>query len=1191
VKVVLACMLAIVLFVPQVSAEWANATTNIINYWNMSDNGNDWANTTDLNTTGTPTYVSTEFGKALLSNGSNYLTKTGTTLPYKFGNASFSYGACFYPQVTWASEGGPIGVNDGTNAMFFLYAQNAPKGDCATYYNGGRNVATSTTNITPNTTWYCITCVLDRPNGRQYLYLNGTMEANISINSLPIYHPGSTVYLHIGKADQWRPSFAGKTRYAFVYNRTLTSSEIMDMYTNFTKNNSFPYGVYAAPTANVTYIHNTNITNVTSDVTSHIGINVTFSVNMNLTGIVTQNMSATGNTTCFLKNSSGGLVSSDPDLVGNFTNCTFARTQVLAGQSYSLYVRETTGDLSVGFREPVTFPLVTPYYNITSQYIGPSVLYSITGIIYEVLLGASPPDTPTWVAPTPGDGVTNNTQVTINASSASPGVRYYVWFDNTTNPTTLVVNNATSGVYTTNVTSTTRTYYYKAGVWNSTGNFSSNTSVRNWTFDTVNPSIVLNPLNEFGTSNYTTRDPYNGVVSLNITFTDDHDLYGMSVNITRSGTTYFNVSNETLNGLSYNYTNTLNASTWPVGRYNVELFVSDSHTANAITNYQVTSKKSSITFKPGNDNNIKIESRETSTITAVKELDRYSFRIVFDDSATKARVFDVKTDKCPLKYKPNSGFKAHFVSSCGRGGNWVDFEGAEGTPAVTRIDDYHYTVSYASLPSDVTFRSIGGLNVLSVNYSFYVGNYSVGSTTPVFAQEPGTVLLNVTNDASVSNITAVLSYNGTSPTITRSNTTGLFQFNTLVISPNATTNLTYTWTVTATQGDGNYSVFNVSGVQFVRNWGPTSCGTRFANWTQYDEDSPATKLNGTLSLEVTYWIVNYSNARTFNTTFTASTDFSLCFTPVDAAFRADIYAQNTVPDSFTHRFYVQNTSLSNVTTVYPLYNANSSNDAQYSDMRITTRFVANYSYFRNVLAHLQRRYVGEGVWRTVQYDKSGDFGLVFFDIREQTTDYRIRYYDASNNLLLETDSVKFSCTSTVCDLTQLLNPAAVVVASGDVETIVAFNNTTSVLSVSWDAGSASKSVDIVVSKQNFNGKVTVCSITQVGVAGSYDCNATGYTGELFVTIDADGVQKAAEYVPIARANLATLLSKGTQAVITFLLMLTIVSFGMFSPIALVIMTVLSLIVVFFLGTLNALTITFIVIAAVMGFVIAIKVKQ
>lgn len=846
--------------------------------------------------------------------------------------------------------------------------------------------------------------------------------------------------------------------------------------------------------------------------------------------------------------------------------------------------------VSTGSHTFVGNPNVVGFYH-GNTISANTLMYNLTVCEDYCAVPAGTTVTPEWVAPTPADGSANNTQVTLNASSADAD-RYFVWFDTNPDPVTLVVNNATTGNYTTSVPGTTLTYYYKAQAWNASLGYSENSTVQSWTFDAVNPAIVLNPSNEFNAQNYSLQSPYDGLVDLNITFTDDHDLYGMSVNITRGGTVYYNLTNESLSGTSYTFATSINSSAWPVGEYNVTVFVSDSHTAREIPDYKVTRKKSSITFKTEEDNNIKIEARESSTIEATKLVDRYEFSVAFDDGRTKARTFDVKTDKCPLVYRSGSGYKAHFVSTCGRGGNWIDFEGVPGIPIVERLDDFHYTVSFAELAPSVTFRSIGGLNVLSVNYTFYQGEYAT-STPAGLALEFVTLALNLTTESRIANITSTLTYNGTTYDPSTMSSSSLYEFTRSVQTPNATVNLTPYWTVLVTQGDGNTSLFNVSVAQSVYDWVIGACGSpAFINWTQYDEDTPSNKLTGTFAVEIEYWVNNRSNAKLYNESFGSGTSWSVCFTPASETFYGNIYGQNSVPNSFTHRFYVQNGTFSNETTYYALYNVNASNALEYSDMKITARYVSDYGYFPNVFGHLQRRYVGEGVWRTVQYDKSGDFGLIFFDVREAFIDYRIKYYDENNSLLLETESLKFICTSGVCELTQLLDSSSATIVEPDVASSWEYDNETSILTITWESPGAQEStVAITVTKEAMSGTTTVCSTSQTGVAGSFACNATGYTGELFVAVDVEGEPSNGGFVQTTRGAISGILSGAMSALVTFLLMVTIIGFGLFSPMALVISTILSLIVVFFLGTAPYINATFIIIAAAIGFAISVKVKQ
>ena len=59
----------------------------------------------------------------------------------------------------------------------------------------------------------------------------------------------------------------------------------------------------------------------------------------------------------------------------------------------------------------------------------------------------------------------------------------------------------------------------------------------------------------------------------------------------------------------------------------------------------------------------------------------------------------------------------------------------------------------------VLLLSIGGLNVVQYNYSWYWGNYSL-FYNPVLVVEAGNpIVLNLTSDATVDNISSVLMYN------------------------------------------------------------------------------------------------------------------------------------------------------------------------------------------------------------------------------------------------------------------------------------------------------------------------------------------------------------------------------------------------------------------------------------------------
>lgn len=872
---------------------------------------------------------------------------------------------------------------------------------------------------------------------------------------------------------------------------------------------------------------------------------------------------------------------------GSLTTGTYMRMERKAGSTKIYRAGSLIGSQSQSVNQTNFFSTMTNSYTI---YVDDVCIWTASGSGESECYGVPVTGVPSWVGPTPNNNAVNATQVTLNASCAG---NIYLYFDGNLSPSTLVLTNSSSGNYTTAV-SNSGAYYYKAQCWNETSGFSDNTSVRTWTYDALNPGITINPSNEFNAQNFSLRNPYDNEVFLNFTFADNNALFGYVVNITRGGVVYYNETNITLSGLQANYTRTLSAASWPAGVYNISVIVEDAHTARSIPDYQVTARKSSLTFKTENENNVKVETREAANITATKEFDRYSFRVRFDDGAARSRVFDVKTDKCPLVYLPGSKYRAHFVSSCGVGGNWVDFEGVPGVPVVKRIDDYHYSVNFSSVPADVTFRSIGGLNVLWANYTFYRG-VSANFTPSAFSLEPTTAFLNLSTAPSIANISATLYYNGSVIVPVVASSSSLYEFSANITPPNVTvqTFVPVVWVVNVTQGDGNRTTFNVSGTHGVSLWSLSPCvGGEFIRFTQFDEDSTATALSGTLAVEVVYWVGSPANAQMFNASLGFNDAWGLCFSPSYGSFSANIYAQNAVPGGFTHRFYVRNGTYTNTTTNYVLYSPNNASTAAYSDLKLTTRYVTDYKYFKNVYAVLQRRYIDSGAWRSVQWDKSGDYGLIYFDVKEQSVDYRILFYDENNTVLKQTDALKFVCTAGVCELTQLLDPAAGASSSADVTTNYSFNNATGMLSVSWTgSSSASSTVRLSVVKQTTRAETDICTQTQTGNAGVFACNTTGFSGTLYLKVDANGEPAASGFVEVARPRLANFMSRGLQVLVTLLIMLTIVGFGLFSPFALVLSTLAGLIVVFWLGIFSPLTVTFLIIAAVLGLVVGMLVRQ
>lgn len=263
----------------------------------------------------------------------------------------------------------------------------------------------------------------------------------------------------------------------------------------------------------------------------------------------------------------------------------------------------------------------------------------------------------------------------------------------------------------------------------------------------------------------------------------------------------------------------------------------------------------------------------------------------------------------------------------------------------------------------------------------------------------------------------------------------------------------------------------------------------------FNEEIPTNQLISNLEIFFDYWSSPlYKNNKSF--TFNGSNKYNFCHVPSDYKIYSDIYIKYSVTGGFTHRYYMLNQSLTNITLNVSIYNFDTTTGI--SDLRGIARYETTYSYYPNIIAKMQRRYVGEGIWRTVQMDKSDDFGAVHFKIKEDTTDYKFIFVDENNNIIKTTNSVKFSCDTALCEVTFLLNPFVTIAGAATELTVnVSFNNATGIITVIFnDPTGNTQNIRTVVTKRD----LTLCDVIQSGSSGTYTCDISGHTGDILVRI-------------------------------------------------------------------------------------------
>ena len=434
-----------------------------------------------------------------------------------------------------------------------------------------------------------------------------------------------------------------------------------------------------------------------------------------------------------------------------------------------------------------------------------------TGLALYTLLDSIA--TPNFIAPTPINNGINNTNVTIQVNCTN--ANSYLWFDNNSNPNTLVLTNSSTGTYNTAVTNSD-TYYYKAGCWNIT--FSDNSSVYNWTYDVILPYPSFNSNNAFTINNESNINQYSSAFGINITFNDNNGLFGYDILVSGFGSRLYNSTNTSLNNAtSFIFYKLLSPIVWNVGRINTTVAISDTHTNKKIKDYIVEKSNKKLKFTTEHNIKVTIESEDDATTDAEKKKDRYEFIFNFTDGLTKDRTLYIKTQDEKIKYFPDSKFNGHFVVYKNNSiiGNWIDFSGYD-RPTVTIIDDKYYKIDFINLPPNVKFKSIGGLNTYNQTFSWYNGNYSITNPNAI-GDEQTRLTANVSYDSIGQNtINAVLYYNG-SLISNQTKTVGSnnIVFDEYFVTPNNNGTLLFYWNITIDQKTANDYSFLINGSQNI----------------------------------------------------------------------------------------------------------------------------------------------------------------------------------------------------------------------------------------------------------------------------------------------------------------------------------------------------------------------------------------
>ena len=365
-----------------------------------------------------------------------------------------------------------------------------------------------------------------------------------------------------------------------------------------------------------------------------------------------------------------------------------------------------------------------------------------------------------------------------------------------------------------------------------------------------------------------------------------------------------------------------------------------------------------------------------------------------------------------------------------------------------------------------------------------------------------------------------------------------------------------------------------------------------ANFTVWYEDYVTNPLKSNISYYLNYSFegINYN----LSSTIKESESIKICANNIKLS-PFDIYLQSS--NGFVHRFYLTNASYVRYQINNSIYNFNTTTDI--SLMQLTVRDFYSNNYLPNIIVKLQRYYPGTGTWITVQEYKTDSFGLALFNIIEAAVDYRIIFQDTSNNVYATTDPMAFSCNSFtaagrgVCQLTYQLDTTQTTTISNNVQVAPKYYPSANQINITWtDPTAGTNTVISSVTTETWTGSRDLCGAQQTGAAGFLSCNVSGYSGAVLVQVISNGEIITSEYVTLNSSNLGKIIGEDEGAFWAGIISITVAMFGIaVSPVLAVISTVVGLIAIYYLGIFSPLTVTFVILAAVLSIAISWRLRN
>lgn len=462
---------------------------------------------------------------------------------------------------------------------------------------------------------------------------------------------------------------------------------------------------------------------------------------------------------------------------------------------------------------------------------------------------------------------------------------------------------------------------------------------------------------------------------------------------------------------------------------------------------------------------------------------------------------------------------------------------------------------------------------LSITGESYSSSILTGSITPI--------IINITTGGTNINY-AYLNYNGTQILGSLSNVGNDYTItvNKVIPSISSTTNITFNWSII----QGSITTITTSHNQTIQSIGVDDCSVNtvklfdlylrdeesYINITNSSIDT-YTNINSTIEIDLNvYSKVELLNILNFSKLYYNKNPASVCLSVnlsnssyyMDATFKyfAEPYAQENYN---IQRYNLNATTLYQNITLYDLLLTKS------TEFQISL-LSKGYSPIANALIVIDKRYVSEGIFKTVEIAKTDSNGKTVVHLDEKDATYNIYAY--KNGVLITSytnvvavcqDILTGTCTITLreaSDTSTLFNTTSDKKINYD----LTYNSGTKILTLTFSSiNTTLYNVSIESYMQTEIGSSLLCTNSLYVGSGTLTCNVTGATGKssivTFIYVDGDLID--VEVINIASTGVFST----AGYLIFFLLIVTVIFMFYGSKTGMVIGAILGLIASGYMG--------------------------